>query len=254
MRYLEKPAQPPDCITGFIQRQLEARARDAEEDPENAATAWERHPVNYAAFQSARLLPVLEEHQRGLCGYTGVALDDRLATHQPDKPRRFWYMPHVEHLKPQSQCRAELEARGGQFGRDLCADMDHRNMIAAIEVGGISSEWFGAVKRGHTPLPLLPTDEMCHEAFEYFEDGRVKGRSPEARQLIDLLDLNHKSLLTWRRAALEAEFPDGSNTVRIDIEALLGRLATGEGPLPEFAFILESFARDYLAMHADRQA
>jgi hypothetical protein len=71
--------------------------------------------------------------QFGLCAYTGAPLDDRLGAYQ-GRADNLSFEPHIEHVKPRAVCQAELEARGGEYGRELCEDMDHRNLVAALEV------------------------------------------------------------------------------------------------------------------------
>lgn len=118
-------------------------------------TAQERlgYNLGYDCFSRAgEFLNYLVTEQHGICGYTGVALDDRLVPRREGTSAHL--KPHIEHLKSQSACRQELRDQGLTPGLAWGEDMDHRNMIAALEVTGAKSEEFGARQRENRPLPV----------------------------------------------------------------------------------------------------
>lgn len=236
MRYLPKATAPPPALAAFLAVQLPLGLNF---DYEHGFT------------RKRELREELIAEQYGLCGYTGVALDDRLtkrqqtAAEQPPPTPKF--QAHIEHLKPQSVCRAELVARGQVPGSHPGEDMDHRNMIAALLVSGAKGEQFGAACRGATQLPVWPTHPDCEARFTHTFDGRVSGRDADAQTTVNVLRLNHPTLKSWRQAAIEGFFPPELNFTRAELEALVVRFSQPEqGRLREFCFVLKSAAESLL--------
>jgi hypothetical protein len=224
----------PACLQNFIDGQL----------------AIVPEPVNltYRDFPSKgplRLILTLEQY--GLCGYTGVAVDDRISKLQ-SLGGYVNYSNHIEHLKCQQACCADVAANGQEYGRVLAEDLDYRNMIAALEVRGAEVEHFGAVAKTSQSLPILPTNESCAECFAFREgDGGVDGRNADATTSIEVLALNHETLKIWRLAALGAWLDPHIVQTRDDFLAVLRAVTVpADGQLPEFAFVIESIAREYL--------
>lgn len=142
MRYIEKSDEPPASI----------RAWRVVQEPTGVN-------LDYNSFtRKPELRAELIAEQFGLCAYTGAPLDDRLGGYE-QADEDLAYQPHIERIKPRSICRAELEARGGIYGCEICEDMDHRNLVAALEVKRqppAKSELFGAAAHGDERLPVTP--------------------------------------------------------------------------------------------------
>lgn len=245
MRFLPKPARQPVLILDFIDGQMAARERA--EDPH----VWEAFPVHYEQLDSAPVLALLMQDQQGLCGYTCMAVDDRLQARQPrnlQPPRGdFWYVAHIEHLKPRSQCRRDLEEAGGIWGRDVAEDIDYKNMIAAVGVGVKKSarvEQFGVVLRKNDPLPVLPTEVGCEQRFRYLANGTVVGMDKGAQEAVNLLALNHRTLREWRLAQIEAFLPlEEEAAPREYVELVLSLMTEPRnGRLPEFCVAVKAVA------------
>ncbi len=224
----------PECLQTFIDGQLAI-------DPE---------PINvtYRCFpQKVELLAILTAEQFGLCGYTGVAVDERISALKNDS-EQVTFRNHIEHLKSQAACRRELIERGGEYGRDLCDDLSYVNMIAAIEVRGAEREHFGAVKKKALSLPVLPTQDACREYFKFREgDGGIEGVNDAAKQSIMVLKLNHDTLNGWRKAAINAWLDPDVVQTREDFEKVVQAMEDpANGKLPEFAFVIGSIAKKYL--------
>lgn len=224
----------PNCLQSFIEGQL----------------AIEPHPVNvtYADFpHKAALRKILTQEQHGLCGYTGAPVDDRIARLQAGDTGTS-FSNHVEHLKCQQACRAEVVNRGEEYGRVVADDLDYQNMIAALEVRGAPAEHFGAVAKKARSLPVLPTDSNCEDRFVFREgDGSVDGLDAEARASIGVLALNHDTLKSWRLAALTTWLDPLIVQTRDDFMNVLAAVTTPRnGGLPEYAFVIESVAKGYI--------
>lgn len=238
MRYIQKMVGQPPEILDFFARQLAMRAED-----ENMAAS----SLEYGAFRPAEILPRLEREQGWLCAYTGLALDDRLQDRQPRNqtpPRRdYWFKSHVEHLKPQSQCEAELKAQGKVPGQDRGEDMDYHNMVAALEVAGTRGEWFGAVHRGNNPIFALPTQPDCESRFQYNQNGRMDGLDIPAMTTVETLLLNHKTLIDARKGTIEGFLPEDIRDDPKLLETLIQKLDSPEdGHLEEFCFVIKAIA------------
>ncbi len=223
----------PDCLTTFI-----AAQQSIEPDPIN---------LTYDDFpRKTELLNILTAEQYGLCGYTGVAVDDRVSRLRRDDS--IVYSNHIEHMKSQNACRQELVDNGLNYGTDLADDLNYSNMIAALEIRGAESEHFGAViKKNHT-LPVLPTAEGCEQRFSFQEpDGKVIGLDADACESIKVLQLNHETLIGWRKAAIDAFLdPEIVKTIE-DFKAIVDTIDTlKEDKLIEFSFVIKNIAKQYL--------
>lgn len=229
MMHVPKPADPPACLRDWLAAQLGMA---------------EVLNVDYASFNDK---PALRRHliaeQSGLCAYTGAPLDERLGGLAD---ANYSFQPHIEHVKPRKVCEDELVTRGGVYGRDVCDDVDHRNLVAALEVRRkppSKAEVFGPAARGNTPLPVTPLQPDCGERFRFSGDGAVTGRDAGAEATAGLLKLDHETLRGWRRGAIGAFFDPDLPLTREDLLRVIDRIGVPiDGRLPEFAFCIRSFA------------
>jgi hypothetical protein len=226
-------------------------------DPPTSIREWRtvQEPVGvnldyYCFTRGPQLRAELVAEQLGLCAYTGTPLDDRLGTYQGSASNLSFHS-HIEHIKPRSVCQAELEARGGVYGCEICEDMDHRNLVAALEVERkppAKAEIFGAAAHGNEPLPVTPVQPNCEVRFAYDDNGGVVGADVDADDTIKLLRLNHTSLQDWRRGAIAAFFPPGEALTREEVQRRIEVLTTPTGNrLPEFSFCIRSYAMSLLS-------
>lgn len=233
MRRIEK-INAPACLQAFIDEQL----------------AIQPQPVNltYRDFpRKSQLREALTREQYGLCGYTGTPVDERIAQYQPINPVAS-FSSHIEHLKCQHTCRAEVVDTGEEYGRVVADDLNYHNMIAALEVRGAEVEHFGAVAKAAQALPILPTQEDCEERFVFREgDGGVDGIDDAAIEGITVLSLNHETLKRWRLAALSAWLDPDVVQTRNDFIKVIQAVTTPTAErLPEFAFVIQSVAKGYI--------
>lgn len=232
MRYIAKAADPLAVIQAWIAVQLPVGLN-----------------LDYSNFNDKPALRrELIAEQFGLCAYTGTPIDERLVGYHD---ANFVFQAHIEHVKPRRVCEAELISRGGVYGRELCEDMDHRNLVAALEVRRnppARSEIFGAAAHADEILPVTPLQPGCEERFRFDENGGIRGLDEPARATIGLLKLDHATLIGWRRGAIAGFFPQDLTLTREEIERLVERLDQPvAGQLPEFGFCLRGYARSLLA-------
>lgn len=233
MRFIDKSGPPPTAISAFLAAQLEM------EVPANLD--YER-----GFIRKKQLCDELTAQQFGLCAYTGTPIDRRLGGFAAPSPS-VGLRPHNEHLKPQSQCRQELIDAGKRPGFDLGEDMDHRNIVAALEVKGTDGERFGAAWRGAAPLPILPTAQGCETHFRFDRDGSINGTDESGRKTVCVLRLNHKTLQDWRKAAIDAFLHEDVIRTRADVQQLIDALdSPRDGELQEFAFCIRSAAEQLI--------
>jgi hypothetical protein len=232
MRYIEKSVDPPASIREWLFVQLPVGLN-----------------LDYGSFNDKPALRLeLIAEQYGLCAYTGTPIDERLVGYHDTN---LAFQAHIEHVEPRSICAAELVASGGNYGCDLCEDMDHRNLVAALEVKRsppARSEIFGAAAHGNEILPVTPLQPGCEARFQFDENGGIRGLDEPAIRTIGLLKLDHATLTAWRRGAIAGFFPADLALTRAEIERLVESLAQAtDKSLPEFSFCIRSYARSLLA-------
>ncbi|WP_425616370.1 hypothetical protein NA78x_000016 [Anatilimnocola sp. NA78] len=193
----------------------------------------------------------LIEEQFGLCGYTGAPVDERLSGFNDSN---LAFQAHIEHVKPRRVCQTELEERKKRkdvYGRELCEDMDHRNLIAALEVKRkppADAEIFGAAAHGDELLPITPLQPDCESFFRYGMNGEIVGNGDDAASTIRLLRLDHATLTSWRRGAIAAFFPTDEILSREEVEQRIHILNTPvNNKLAEFSFCIAGYARELLS-------
>jgi hypothetical protein len=229
MRHITKPVDPPKLIQDWLNSQLSISIN-----------------VSYEQFDSKNALCIeLTKQQFGLCAYTGMPIDQRLCDYNNDS--NFKFRAHNEHVKPIKVCKDELKEKGGIYNRDLCEDMDHRNIVAALEVTRIRpsrAEIFGATAHGDELLQITPLQPDCEEKFQFDENGGVHGSNDMAIQTISLLKLDHPTLMAWRRGAIMGFFPLDINLSKNELEELIDELdQPKDDKLPEFSFCIRSYAK-----------
>ena len=227
MRKIEKQPDAPECLSGFVEIQLQSGPP--------VVNLW------YRSFQKPRkpeFLKILTDEQFGLCGYTGAPVDERIGDLTLGETG-IKISNHIEHLKCQEQCRKELEEQGMVYGCDLGDDLSYFNMIAALEIRGAEDEQFGAVFKDNNHLPVWPTHDGCEARFRFREsDGGVEGLDAEAITSVDVLRLNHDTLMGWRRAAIDTFLDPAVVISREDFEAVLAAVETPRvGDSQSFRFL-----------------
>jgi len=240
MRWIQKPPEPPVAIAEYLAAQ--AQVGHGLDYPTFSQTAVPGIPGG--GSRGAQLCRELTTQQHGLCAYTGAPIDHRIGELE-DPDDKLAFRAHNEHLKPQSVCRAELEAAGRVYGVDLCEDMDPQNIVAALLVSGAGNGkvdengLFGAAKRKNNPVSIYPTDPACETKFLYDENGGIHPRQlndPDAQQVISILQLDHYTLETWRREAITGFVDDLPEN---ELRTLRERIRNpGTQPLPEYSFVL----------------
>lgn len=221
-----------------------------------AAQAAVGHGLDYDTFRNTanplgvgrgrQLCKELTAEQCGLCAYTGAGIDEHRL---PDPANELKFIPHNEHLKPQSKCRAELIVAGKTPGVDVGEDMAYTNIVAALLVSGdkkVPADFlFGASHRGNDLVPIWPTDPTCEARFNYTESGEIHAADAadvDACETIRVLNLKHETLRGWRAEAISA-FVEGIES-RADAERIITVTTTPQhGWLPEYCFAIRQVVK-----------
>jgi uncharacterized protein (TIGR02646 family) len=144
---------------------------------------WREIPAD----QKGLLLGALLAEQGGLCAYTMRRIDRDTS--------------HVEHIKPQSRCRADLSG----------SDLDYSNLVACFPREGMNKAYrYGAQNKeswwendgAEFVSPLQPT---CERRFRFGLDGKINAANNHASALmtIEVLALDHNTLTEDRRRVIE---------------------------------------------------
>lgn len=178
MRHIVKHG-PPRSLTDWLKENANI--------PENLV-------YNKAKFPLADVRESLMAEQFHLCAYTMKRLPLKAECTDQDTA----YSCHVEHWLPQTR-KVEGE------------DIDYTNMLACFPPSKAKFKCeYGAHKKGsYDPAstdakPIIsPLQAAVTTSFKYHSDGTVEGKTVEARTTIEVLNLNAKSLINDRKAAIE---------------------------------------------------
>ena len=174
--------------------------------------------------------------QGGLCAYTMRRIDKQSS--------------HVEHIKPQSRCRADL---GG-------SDLDYTNLVACFPRDGMKPSYrYGAQHKGSWwendgAKFVSPLQPACERVFRFKLDGEVEAidNRTDARMTIAVLRLDHRSLAEDRKRVIE-EFIYGQTRADAMSSATAQRArdmiceCDGDGSFYEFCVVLRTALEEYLA-------
>lgn len=116
---------------------------------------------------------------------------------------------HIEHVKPQSRCRADSPG----------SDLNYQNIVACFPAEGMRQQYrYGAQKKGnwwdHDGTEFIsPLQSQCEQRFRFNLEGEVVAvhNHAAAAMTIKVLALNHKSLIDDRKRAITELIygPDG---------------------------------------------
>ena len=173
--------------------------------------------------------------QGGLCAYTMRRIDE--------------HSSHVEHVKPQSRCRADRPE----------SDLDYGNLVACFPRGGQGvSCRYGAYRKGgwweeNGAQFVSPLHPFCENVFRFRLDGRIDpiNNRIDAMTTINVLRLDDRSLAEDRKRAID-EFiygPTSRNPMSpAAARRALGRICdrTHDGTFYEFCVALRTALSRYL--------
>ncbi|MGN6297380.1 MAG: retron system putative HNH endonuclease [Ginsengibacter sp.] len=154
---------------------------------------------NYGSLHSNERTPLKESlinEQGSLCAYTMKRIDMNTC--------------HVEHIKPETVCRAEK--RG--------SDLDYENMVACFPKGDLKPPYrYGAKEKDHWWEDegkhfISPLSKRCETLLSFDLDGKVfaVNNNLDAVKTIGVIKLDHATLTEERRRSI-TEFIYGSEGI-----------------------------------------
>lgn len=186
--------------------------------------------------KKAQLLSALVKEQGGLCAYTMRRIDNSSA--------------HVEHIKPQTRCRADVQG----------SDLDYDNLVACFPRDGMKAAYrYGAQKKdswweNDGAEFLSPLQNTCERYFRFDLEGEISavGNRAAAVMTIGVIGLDNTSLVEDRKRVIE-EFiygPKGDEPMS-QANALRARGAIcerdGRGNFYEFCVAIRGALDDHLS-------
>ncbi|MBF0332260.1 MAG: hypothetical protein HQL40_01265 [Alphaproteobacteria bacterium] len=143
-------------------------------------------------FPSASILQHLVREQRGICAYTMLRITPSTS--------------HIEHLKPQSECNRTDAERTAAGQEPLREDIFWKNMLGCHPESNSAKAKFGAHIKDdwwdQTKF-VSPLREDCESRITFDRDGVAKGADDHANKTIDVLSLNHPTLVEMRAGAIK---------------------------------------------------
>ena len=179
MKHIPKGPECPDLATW---RQVNA---NTQQNLTYGAAGFPRKPV---------LVSLLRE-QGWLCAYTLKLIDETSA--------------HIEHIKPQTLCRAEDEQRESQSLPKQRLDIAWKNIVACFPAPNQEAPpGYGADKKGSW-WPAIgyagfvsPLDPTCEEKFVFGVDGSIKHKCDAGKETIEKIGLDDGRLVELRKSAM----------------------------------------------------
>lgn len=172
-------AEPPE--------ELKKWRRDNAQTPQNLR-------YGLAEFPHEEVLKALLKEQGNICAYT--------------LKRVCPVSAHIEHLKPQTTCKAEDKQRESNNTPALREDIAWQNMVACFpEPNPPAPPDYGAVKKDkwwNEGEFISPLHDDCEQRFQFTPDGKiatVKNDDKPAATTIKMIGLDNSKLDELRHAA-----------------------------------------------------
>jgi uncharacterized protein (TIGR02646 family) len=187
------------------------------------------------AAEKQFLFDALIEEQSSICGYTMKRIDRDRA--------------HIEHIKPQSLCRADRKG----------SDLDYGNLIACYPRDGMKDKYrYGAQHKGDWWENdgkdfVSPLDHDCENHFHFGLNGIVTSFDDAGATTIRVLALNHKSLIEERKRVIEEYIYGQDKKDPLSLAKatqLLSNICNqdGAGRYYEFAIAIKYALQQYLSI------
>lgn len=165
-------------------------------------TSEENYPDGLKNPLKSKLHEALIAEQGFLCAYTMKRIGQRIGK-KIDRSDS-----HIEHIKPESLCRAEC----------IGSDLDYENMVACFPREGMRHEYrYGAQERddwweNNGAEFVKPLDAQCEKRFRFDLNGNIEAVNNHvaAATTIKKLGLNHSTLQEDRKLVIR-EFIYGKN-------------------------------------------
>ncbi len=171
MRYVGRENNPPPALADWKKRETIAENR------------------HYEGSLETTVKDAIRDHRVVDQGYICAYTLQRIARITVNG-KEVWNA-HVEHVTSQESSR--------ENGR-LEETVDYANLVACVDYHAKLP--YGAAARGSQVLPINPLHENCAQRFRFRLNGEVEGLTKEAKSTVEILQLNHASLVGLRQARI----------------------------------------------------
>ncbi len=229
-------------------------------EPAEKLTQWKRDnaqtPQNLyyglAEFPHEEVLKALLKEQGNICAYTLKRICPVSA--------------HIEHLKPQTICKAEDKQRETDKSQVLREDIAWNNMVACFpEPNPPAPPDYGAVQKDKwwdEETFISPLNEDCEQRFQFTQDGKIapaKVEDNSATTTINKIGLDNSKLIELRHSAyIHAGIHRRSENPIVSakkVEQLIAKWSnrdTTTDSFSEFCVPLVQVAKEYAQFLRDR--
>ncbi|WP_135290450.1 hypothetical protein [Pseudomonas kairouanensis] len=199
-----------------------------------------------SSFPSEAVRQALLKEQFHLCAYTLRRLPTVADCRAEDQGTQF--SCHIEHVLPQKHHKAESIAYS-----NLVACYPSSQTKVACGYGAVEKADYDPARK---PF-VSPLAANIEHQFSYSSDGYVEGLTPEASTTIDVLKLNHPTLVNDRAAVIRGRLkPRGIPITAKTARRLVDELdaADAQHCLPEYCQALKQQAQLYAHRREQRAA
>ncbi|MGF6094013.1 hypothetical protein [Pseudomonas sp. 18175] len=214
---------------------------------ENRDTPHNLYYGKGSSFPSEPVRQALLKEQFHLCAYTLRRLPT--ASECQAKGQGTQFSCHIEHLLPQKHHKGQSTAYA-----NLVACYPSSQTKVACGYGAVAKEDYDS---GQQPFVSPLTANIEHQ-FSYSSDGYIEGLTPQAIATIDVLKLNHPTLVNNRAAVIRGRLkPRGTPISASAARRLAAEVDTADSQhcLPEYCLALKQQAERHarrLEKHATR--
>lgn len=200
-----------------------------------------------SSFPNEAVRQALLKEQFHLCAYTLRRLPTFAECQAKDQGTQF--SCHIEHILPQTHHKADSIVY-----TNLVACYPSSQAKVACRYGAVEKADYDSAKEPFVS-PLTSTVE---QQFRYSSDGHVEGLTPQAIATIDVLKLNHPTLVNDRAAVIKGRLkPRGVSISAATARRLIDEVETPDAQhcLPEYCLALKQQAERHalrLEKHAAR--
>ncbi|WLH92984.1 hypothetical protein PSH87_13875 [Pseudomonas sp. FP453] len=213
---------------------------------ENRDTPQNLYYGKGSSFPSEEVRQALLKEQFHLCAYTLRRLPTTAECRAKDRGTQL--SCHIEHVLPQKHHKPESIAY-----TNLVACYPSSQAKVACGYGAVEKDDYDSAKQ---PF-VSPLTANVERFFRYFSDGRVEGLTPEAIATVEVLKLNHPTLVNDRAAVIKGRLkPRGTPISAATARRLANEVDTPDAQhcLPEYCQALKQGAERHAQQLEKRAA
>lgn len=138
------------------------------------------------------------EEQGGICCYCGCVLAKQHCSNEHLKPKSRYVELVGEYKNMLLSCRTSQQEQE-EIAREINKQKDTHIKLSKER----KKHYHCDEHKQDDEISVTPLDEDCEQLFIYKSDGTVCGKNKQAKETIETLNLNCKSLVSQRRTAIQ---------------------------------------------------